>query len=177
MKEFTRQRKKEAEKAKIPSSDEAVNTRIPSSGEEWVFMVSNEEIGGDRQLARWLINNMEEKVQIMLDSGAVTHVCPESFAPETPLDTERNRGEILKAANGRVLKRYGQKTVSFETDASNGEATGSISGRAVFQVLDVKKPIFSVSELCDKGHRVIFEKEGGTIERLDDGRRIYFHRC
>ena len=68
-------KKREAEVVAVPSSDEAANTKVPESDEEWVFMVGSEDVGGDRQIARQIISTVEEKVvKIMLDSGAVTTI-------------------------------------------------------------------------------------------------------
>ena len=50
-----------------------------------------------------------------------------------------------------------------------GERAGEaamVSGKAVFQVLDVNTAIFSVPELTDRGNRVVFEKVGGYIQHL-----------
>ena len=111
-----------------------------------------------------------------MDSGAVTHVCPKEFAPHAEITGTNMTVGTLKAANGVVLKRYGQKSVVFEAPQHGGGEKNVIKGNACFQVLDVKRAIFSVPELCEKGHRVIFEPDGGYIERLDNGKKIRFEK-
>ena len=44
------------------------------------------------------------------------------------------------------------------------------------QVTNVRKSLMSVSKICDAGHRVIFEKQGGYIEHVDSGERTRFAR-
>jgi hypothetical protein len=44
------------------------------------------------------------------------------------------------------------------------------------QVTDVKKPLMSVSRICDAGHRVVFTKGGGTIEHEVTGQVTKFGR-
>ena len=44
------------------------------------------------------------------------------------------------------------------------------------QVTDVHRPLISVSRICDKGNRVVFESQGGYIESLAAGEKIYVHR-
>ena len=44
------------------------------------------------------------------------------------------------------------------------------------QVTDVKKPLMSVSRICDAGHRVVFEANGGSIEHKGTGQITRFDR-
>ena len=44
------------------------------------------------------------------------------------------------------------------------------------QVTDVKKPLMSVSRICDAGHRVVFEANGGSIEHKGTGQITKFDR-
>ena len=106
----------------------------------------------------------------------MTHVCPKEFAPHAEITGKTMQVGTLKAANGVALKRYGQKSVVFEAPKHGVNKGALIQGQACFQLLDVKRAIFSVSELCEKGGRVILAPDGGYIERIDSGKRIRFEK-
>ena len=44
------------------------------------------------------------------------------------------------------------------------------------QVTDVHRPLMSVSRICDRGNRVVFEAQGGYIESLSSGEKIHVLR-
>ena len=46
----------------------------------------------------------------------------------------------------------------------------------VYQIAEVGKALGSVARMCDKGNRVVFEKDGGYIYNLSDGRYTAFER-
>ncbi len=47
---------------------------------------------------------------------------------------------------------------------------------ATFQVADVTRPLCSVTKICDRGNRVIFDNKGGYIENLATGVQTRFCR-
>ena len=44
------------------------------------------------------------------------------------------------------------------------------------QITDVKRPLMSVARICDAGHRVTFDSNGGVIESLDGRVKVPFSR-
>ena len=44
------------------------------------------------------------------------------------------------------------------------------------QVTGVKRPLMSVSRICDGGNIVFFNSDGGYIESVGSGERIHFRR-
>jgi hypothetical protein len=44
------------------------------------------------------------------------------------------------------------------------------------QVTDVRKSFMSAGRVCDEGHRVIFEQQGGCIEHFASGEKTKFAR-
>ena len=44
------------------------------------------------------------------------------------------------------------------------------------QVTDINKSLMSVSRICDTGHKVTFDSEGGVIEHIESGQRTRFER-
>ena len=45
-----------------------------------------------------------------------------------------------------------------------------------WQVTGVRKPLMSVSKLCDRGNRVTFGRGGGVIYNVQTGQLTPFHR-
>ena len=46
----------------------------------------------------------------------------------------------------------------------------------LFQIVDVSKPLVSVSAICERGNRVIFGRSGGIIQNLRTGSQTPFLR-
>ena len=44
------------------------------------------------------------------------------------------------------------------------------------QVTDINKSLMGVSRICDTGHKVIFDSEGGYIEHVESGQLTRFER-
>ena len=44
------------------------------------------------------------------------------------------------------------------------------------QVNDIRKPLMSVSKVCDAGHKVVFTSNGGYIEHTESGQVTNFER-
>ena len=80
-------------------------------------------------------------VELLVDTGATEHVCgPHDF---THAALKNGPRPALKTATGELLKNYGTRTVDFRCQ---GEEL-----RVGFTVVDVKRPILSVSRLMDRG--------------------------
>lgn len=130
------------------------------SGEEpeWILMVNDEGVKDD------------DTSEIMIGSGAVTHVAPKEFAPQTQATPPTDQDPELRVADGTVLKNYGQKCVMFQAVGTgpHGQPT-KLAAKARFRLRDVQKALFPVPELCDKRSKVY-------IENIDDGRRILLKR-
>lgn len=84
---------------------------------------------------------------------------------------EGNQLECIKAADGRSLQHYGQRQVEAW---SYDEYGNSVNLTMNFRVLNVRKPLFSVSKLVHPGCLVTFDDEGGWISR--NGHRIRFNK-
>ena len=55
----------------------------------------------------------------------------------------------------------------------------SSSGQEIMfkaQVTDVHRPLMSVSRICDRGNRVVFDSQGGYIKSLTTGEKIHVRR-
>lgn len=109
--------------------------------------------------------------EVLLDSGSVGHCAPLWFANQSALKKTPSQG--LCSASGARLQHHGERNVKFEMSGDDKVARAS----ATFQVLDVKRPLFSVAELCDKGFYLIFMDSGGWLIRKDDKKKkVWFKR-
>ena len=105
-----------------------------------------------------------EKLEAVVDSGAAESVAPSSMAPWVPVRPSEGstRGQCYMSASGAKLPNQGEKKFSMMTPEGNW-------AEATFQVADVTRPLCSVTKICDKGNRVVFEGNGGYIENLATG--------
>ena len=71
--------------------------------------------------------------------------------------------------DGRIITNQGEKHVPVTTK----EGAQCLLR---MQVTEARKSLMSVSRVCDAGHRVTFEANGGLIEHLQTGQRTKFHR-
>ena len=110
-------------------------------------------------------------IQTTIDSGACENVMNSKTVPfvETRESAGSKRGQTYSSANGSVMKNEGEKEIAFST---NDGATG----KTVWQIADVTKPLRSVALICDQGHSVHFFAGGGYIENGNTKQRMRFKR-
>ena len=98
-----------------------------------------------------------EFVELLVDTGASEHVCgPHDF---THAALKNGPRPALKTAIGELLKHYGTRTVDFWCQ---GEEL-----RVGFTVVDVKRPILSVSRLMDRGIETFIQAGRQFLRRFD----------
>ena len=98
-----------------------------------------------------------EFVELLVDTGATEHVCgPHDF---THAALKNGPRPALKTATGELLKHYGTRTVDFRCQ---GEEL-----RVGFTVVDVKRPILSVSRLMDRGIETFIQAGKQFLRRFD----------
>ena len=126
--------------------------------EEVVLRCENEQQG-------WRKHNT------VLDSGAAASVAPPNMAPNiSVLESEGSRrGQCYLSASGERIPNLGQQRIRVVTEEGNKH-------EAVFQVAEVTRPLSSVSQICDRGHVVIFDANGGSIVHKTTGRKTRFDR-
>ena len=105
-------------------------------------------------------NNNEQQtnyIDIMVDSGAATHVCPWWFARQFPIQPlSPENGPQLRTVTNNEIKLYGYKWVYMR----------NVEGQAIvipFYVCDVHQPIVSVSRLEEQGFVLTFNEEQRRI--------------
>ena len=109
-----------------------------------------------------------KRVELTIDSGAAEHVVGPRDLPHIPIGASRKHIQYTMANGQRTSNKGDQNAMAFTRDGHG------ITFRA--QVTDVHRPLMSVSRICDKGNRVVFEKHGGYIESLTTGEQIHVRR-
>ena len=111
------------------------------------------------------------KLEAVVDSGAAESVAPERMAPWVPKRESEGsrRGQTYLSASGDKLPNMGEK----QFDMMPPEGSWA---QATFQMAEVTRPLCSVSKICDKGNRVVFELGGGYVENIQTGTGTSFLR-
>ena len=109
-----------------------------------------------------------KRVELTIDSGAAEHVVGPMDLPHLPVGPSRKHIQYTMA-NGHKTSNRGEQHVRAVTKDGH-----EIAFKA--QVTDVHRPLMSVSRICDRGNRVVFENHGGYIESLTTGEKIQVHR-
>ena len=92
--------------------------------------------------------NSHTEAEIMIDSGAATHVCPPWFEQNSPLYTlQQGQGPSLRTATDEKINMYGYKWALM---ANNDNYKIVVP----FYVCDVKQPIMSVTKLTEQGFNI-----------------------
>ena len=108
------------------------------------------------------------KVVLTIDSGAAEHVVgPRDLPHVRTVPSSSNATYTM--ANGAQTVGRGEQQVSATT------AAGQVCNFRA-QVTDVRRPLMSVSRICDGGNTVFFNSSGGYIESAQTGERIHFQR-
>ena len=86
--------------------------------------------------------------ELMIDSGAATHVCPPWFTPTyTTYELHPEQGPRLTTATDEDIKVYGYKWVCMKNSKQQPIAIP-------FYVCDVSQPILSVTRLASQGFNI-----------------------
>ena len=109
-------------------------------------------------------------VTAVVDSGAEETVAPPGLFPgAVEVSPMQRAGGRYRAANGARLPNLGQQLASFRTPEGHGCSLR-------FQLAGVERPLISVAQLAQSGHRVEFGASEGHIVNAQNGRRIRLQR-
>ena len=111
------------------------------------------------------------KVRVIPDSGAVESVAPANMAPNYRVHKSpgSERGQMYTTASGDEIPNEGQQFLP--SVCENG-----VCSEQKWQLSAVTRPLQSVGELCDAGHRVVFGRSGGVIQNVTTGEETYITR-
>ena len=112
----------------------------------------------------------KKKIKFTEDSGAAETVCKKTDATDFP--TIYGGSESLTKyimPNGEIVENDGEKHLKVKT--AEGE---KFIVRT--QLTNVRKPLMSVSKVCDEGNIVVFMQNGGYIQSEKTGEKTSFSR-
>ena len=119
----------------------------------------------DNQDENWV------KVSGVMDSGAADNVTSSDTVPHVPIrpSAGSKRGQNFVSACGQKRANEGEQLLQGYTD--QGEEADML-----MQITDVKKSLFSVKKICDRGNRVVFGRGGGVIHNLATNKLTPFRK-
>ena len=126
----------------------------------------------------------DEPFDVALDSGAGDHVTAEKDAPNYEEEPSRGikMGHNFVTACKQKLANRGQVNLKLRSgQRARGKGTDI---KTVFQIADVKRPLWSVSKICDagfdvkftKGCAVVTDKKGKVCVRFERRGGLYVAR-
>ena len=105
-----------------------------------------------------------EKMDILVDSGASVSAIPRDAASNYPIVATKSLPQY-RAANGTLVYNEGDRVVT--SRLSDGTRQNMR-----FTVMDVQRPIASVSRIVHAGHKVVFDAGGSYIENTTTGTQL-----
>ena len=111
------------------------------------------------------------KIEATIDSGASHSVAPPEAVPNVPIHESAGsrRGQHYVAAGGETIPNVGEQVIKFST--SEGKKAS-----LKWQCAPISKPLVSVGNICDAGHEITCNKDGGRIVDLKSGVVTKFRR-
>ena len=106
-----------------------------------------------------------------MDSEAASSVAPPTLTPHVEITESPGprRGQCFVSASSNSMPNMGQKALSIQTNEGR-DAT------VVYHMVDVQRPLTSVSATCDKGDWVVYTPQCGFIVNCQTGERTSFER-
>ena len=116
---------------------------------------------------------VDRDFEVILDSGACTHVIDAEDAPGYRLEESpgSRRGATFVVGNGEHIPNEGQMTLRLDSTTSDGTSSPIAS---TFQVAEVARPIMSVSRMCSMGFTCVFDKDGAKVLNKENKQVCYF---
>jgi hypothetical protein len=120
-----------------------------------------EEIEGDGSTPEDLYVNEDEWEDIMMtltaDSGAGNHVMAREDAPGYQVQPSEGskRGKGFVGVDGVRIPNEGEVEMNLAGPQGKFKST--------FQVAKVTRPLMSIARICDRGHKVVFEKGHASV--------------
>jgi hypothetical protein len=135
-----------------------------------VDLMSLDKMSKPSQKSLELMSLDKKKIKFTVDSGAAETVCKKTDATDFP--TIYGGSESLTKyimPNGEIVGNDGEKHLKVKI--AEGERF-----IARTQLTDVRKPLMSVSKVCDEGNIVVFKQNGGCIQSEKTGKKTSFSR-
>ena len=113
----------------------------------------------------------EKELEMALDSGAVSHVCSDDHTAGYLLQPTAASRPCASFIVGyfATIPNQGMKHVNLAgMEEQDGAVREGDLFQFVFQVARVTRPLMSVSQICDNGHTVVFDKAKGVVRDNKD---------
>jgi len=118
-----------------------------------------EEVGDGSSEEAYINEDEWEDIMITVtaDSGAGNHVCSREDAPGYSVQPSEGskRGTGFVGVDGVRIANEGEVELNLAGPQGKFKST--------FQVAKVTRPLMSIARICDKGHRVVFEKSHASV--------------
>ena len=124
-------------------------------GQCWAFG-SSVNIIDEEVSEKILAATEDQKIYVTLDSGAVAHCANPKDLPGTIAVMQPDGTRRFVGANGQSIEHWGSAKVRLQQ--RDGQHTSNI-----FQVMDVCRPLHSVSMIADNGFHTVFTKTGAVV--------------
>ena len=113
-----------------------------------------------------------EEHELMIDSGCFGPVCPPWFAPQFPM-VSSTKVEAAAAKNV-ALEHYGQNVVYGHVMTNSGKR---FLIQITFDVMNVRKPLVSISALKHRGVTIIFNHDYDRTIFRNETANLVSHDC
>ena len=112
-----------------------------------------------------------EEITASVDSGAGVSIMPERMCEHVPVHptNDSRAGVVYKAASGHAVPDLGSRTFSAQTETFQDR-------RLTCKVGPARKLLMSVSDMLERGNRVVFDANGSYAEHVQTGQRTPLHR-
>ena len=112
-----------------------------------------------------------EEIEFTADSGACVTIAPEGVCLDYPAiaTAESLAGRDHTAAGGGKVADKGKNVPTVQTETGAGR-------RMNIRLGPVRKALACIAEMCDHGHRVVFDNDGSFILEKRSGGTIPMHR-
>ena len=112
----------------------------------------------------------KNEIEFTVDTGAEETVCNEEDGDMFPIVQGGEESDtVYIMPDGRHVRNQGEKHLKVKSDEG-----GKFIIRT--QVTSVRKPLMSVSKVCDEKNIVVFHQTGGYIEHVETKERTHFKR-
>ena len=103
-----------------------------------------------------LATTEEKRIRPAADTGACAHCTGPDDLPDNVIVVPADDPRSFVGPNGKGIDHYGEANITL------GQPSGNNVGMKI-QVMDIVRPLHSVSAMCDKGHDMIFTNKVGIV--------------
>ena len=126
----------------------------------------------DEEPSAFGIDWVDTEIEVCLDSGCCDHVMDMQDAPEYQAFLMESSGSKRKqhfiVGNGARVPNEGELLLNLESEIGQNKRRL----QSTFQVVEVTRPLMSVSRICDQGLRCVFDDQEALVVDKATGETI-----